>query len=101
MREIGMTDSDAGIEDVFEEIAGLSKKCKFSDCTHTHEPGCAVLKAIKSNEINESKYLNYLKLKREAEYYKETELERKRKDRQFGKYIKKTLEQKKKFKSYL
>jgi len=101
MREIGMPDSNAGIEDVFEEIAALSKRCNFRDCTHTHEPGCAVLRAIKSNELNESKYLNYLKLKREAEYYKKTELEKKRKDRQFGKYVKKALVQKKKFKSYL
>jgi ribosome biogenesis GTPase len=89
MREVGMTDSQAGIEDVFGEIAALSQDCKFNDCTHTHEHGCAVLEAIKGGELDENKYLNYLKLKKEAEHYKMTDLEKRKKDRQFGKFIKK------------
>ena len=93
MREVGMTDSIAGIENVFDEITALSKNCKYVDCTHTHEPGCAVLNAIKSKELDGNKYLNFVKLKKEAEYYGRTELEKRKKDHQFGKFVKKALEQ--------
>jgi ribosome biogenesis GTPase len=93
MREVGMADSIAGIENVFDEIIALSKNCKYGNCTHTHEPGCAVLNAVKSNELDENKYLNFVKLKKEAEYYGMAELEKRKKDHQFGKFVKKALEQ--------
>jgi len=93
MREVGMTNSIGGIENVFDEIIALSKNCKYGNCTHTHEPGCAVLNAIKSNELDENKYLNFVKLKKEAKYYSMAELEKRKKDHQFGKFIKKALEQ--------
>jgi len=97
MREVGMTDSNAGIGDVFCEITSLSKNCKYVDCTHTHEPGCAVLNAVQSKKLDENKYSNYVKLKKETEYFSMTELEKRRKDRQFGKFVKKALEQLKKY----
>ena len=97
MREVGMADSNAGIGDVFCEITVLSKDCKYADCTHTHEPGCAVLNAVESQELDEDKYSNYVKLRKETEYYSMTELEKRKKDRQFGKFVKKTLEQLKKY----
>lgn len=93
MREVGMTDSIVGIESVFNEIIALSKNCKYGNCTHTHEPGCAVLNAIKTNELDENKYLNFIKLKKEAEYNGMAEFEKRKKDHQFGKFVKKTLEQ--------
>lgn len=98
MREIGMADSKSGVKNVFNEISALSKKCKFGDCTHMHEPGCAVLDAIKHGKLDEEKYSNYLKLKKEVDYYKMTQLEKRRKDRKFGKFVKKVLEQQKKYK---
>ena len=97
MREVGVAESNAGIGDVFCEITALSKNCKYADCTHTHEPGCAVLNAFKSQELDENKYSNYVKLRKETEHYSMTELEKRRKDRQFGKFVKKTLEQLKKY----
>jgi len=97
MREVGMADSGTGIEDVFGEITALSKNCKYVDCTHTHEPGCAVLDAVKSKKLGENKYSNYVKLQKETEYYSMTELEKRRKDRRFGKFVKKALEQLKKY----
>ena len=93
MREVGMTDTSIGIDSLFDEIITLAKKCKYVDCTHTHEPGCEVLSALKSGELDESKYSNYISLKKEAGYYKMTELEKREKDRQFGKFIKKAKEQ--------
>lgn len=89
MREVGMTDMGDGIDSLFDEITSLARKCKYVDCTHIHEPGCAVLSAIKSGRLDEDRYNNYLGLKKEAEYYEMTELEKKQKNRQFGKFVKK------------
>jgi ribosome biogenesis GTPase len=89
MREVGMTDVGDGIDSLFDEITSLARKCKYADCTHIHEPGCAVLSAIKSGRLDEDRYNNYLGLKKEAEYYEMTELEKKRKNSQFGKFVKK------------
>lgn len=97
MREVGIADASAGIEDTFDEIASLSKNCNYVDCTHTHEPGCAVLKAIRDKKLDENKYLNYVKLKKEAKYYEMTDFERRRKGRQFGRFVKKALAQLKKY----
>jgi ribosome biogenesis GTPase len=46
----------------FKEIFEFSKQCRFSDCTHTHEPGCAVLKAVEDHYIAESRYQSYLSM---------------------------------------
>jgi len=97
MREVGMTDTGVGIDSLFDEIITLSKKCKYVDCKHIHEPGCRVLAALKSGELDEDKYLNYINLKKEAEYYEMTKIEKREKDRQFGKFIKKAKEQLNKF----
>ncbi|NIP27630.1 MAG: ribosome small subunit-dependent GTPase A [Phycisphaerae bacterium] len=89
MREVGLTDVGDGINSVFDEITLLARKCKYVDCTHVHEPGCAVISAIKSGQMDQDQYKNYLDLKKEAEYYEMSELEKKGKNRQFGKFIKK------------
>ena len=99
MREIGLLDSKTGIKSVFSEIQDLSERCRFSDCTHTHEPGCAVLKAVKSGDLGKSQYENYIKLVKENEFNTMTRLEKREKDRQFGKFIKKAKKQIKKYKS--
>ena len=98
MREIGLLDSKTGIKSVFSEIQDLSGNCRFSDCTHTHEPGCAVLKAVKSGDLDKRKYENYIKLIKENEFHTMTRLEKREKDRDFGKFIKKVKKQIKKYK---
>ena len=97
MREVGMTDAGIGIDSLFDEITELAKGCKYADCTHAHESGCEVLAAIRSGKLDENKYNNYASLKKEAEYYEATDLERRQKDRQFGKFIKTTKDQLKKY----
>jgi ribosome biogenesis GTPase / thiamine phosphate phosphatase len=97
MREVGLTDTDTGINNIFDEITILAKGCKFVDCSHISEPGCAVLLALESGELDAEKYSNYINLKKESEYYSMSELERKEKDRQFGKFIKKAKEEIKRF----
>jgi ribosome biogenesis GTPase len=98
MREVGMPDARAGIDSLFDEITVLVEKCKYVDCTHTHEPGCEVLSAVELGRIDKDKYLNYLNLKKESEYYRMSETEKKEKDRQFGKFIKKAKNELKKYK---
>lgn len=88
-REVGVADSDIGIELTFDDISQLSKECRYSDCTHIHEPGCVVLKAVKDERFDKDRYSNFIKLKKEAEFYKMTNLEKRKKDRKFGQFIKK------------
>jgi ribosome biogenesis GTPase / thiamine phosphate phosphatase len=93
MREVGISESDSGLENVFAEISHLSGNCKFSDCTHTNEPGCAVLKALNENVLDENKYNNYIELKKESDFYKMTDMEKREKNRKFGKFVKKALQE--------
>ncbi len=88
MREVGMIDGGSGIDNFFDEITVLATKCKFIDCTHVHEPDCAVLEALNSGDLDLEKYSNYINLKKENEYNEMTELDKKEKDRKFGKFIK-------------
>ncbi len=96
MREVGMADAAAGVDDVFGKIAALAKECKYADCTHIREPGCAVLAAVKSGKLEAEVYDNYIGLKKETEYYEMSDLDKREKDRQFGKFIKRMNDQFKK-----
>ncbi|MFA5777237.1 MAG: ribosome small subunit-dependent GTPase A [Parcubacteria group bacterium] len=87
VREVGMADTSAGIENLFDEITALAEKCKYADCTHTHEPGCAVLEAVESGQLDKGRYSNYINLKNESEHYEMTRLEKKEKSRSFGKFV--------------
>ncbi|MDD5222007.1 MAG: ribosome small subunit-dependent GTPase A [Patescibacteria group bacterium] len=93
MREVGMTDTSAGIDSFFDEITALAKKCKYIDCMHIHEPGCEVLSALKSGKLSKDQYSNYINLKKEAEYYEMSKTEKREKERQFGKFIKKAKDE--------
>ncbi len=96
MREVGIVDSADGLEITFERIAELSKHCKFKDCSHTTEIGCAVLAGVDSEEIDESSYENYLKMEREKEHFESTVAEKRRKDKDFGKMLRNFKKDKKK-----
>jgi ribosome biogenesis GTPase / thiamine phosphate phosphatase len=93
IREVGIGDSESGIVNIFDEIGHLSVHCKFSDCSHTSEPGCAVLKAVNEGILDGDRYTNYIKLKKESEFYQMTDLEKREKDRKFGKFVKKALKE--------
>ena len=68
MRELGLWDSAEGIDRRFSDIERLTQKCRFADCTHTNEPGCAVLAAVASGILDEDRWLSYQKLKSENRY---------------------------------
>jgi len=88
MREVGIASSSGGLEITFDMIVSLSKNCKFKDCTHTSEVGCAVLEAIENGEMDNNSYENYLKMEREKAHFEATVAEKRNRDKLFGKIMK-------------
>ena len=68
IREIAFWEVDQGIEAAFPEIEALGRECRFSDCSHTHEPGCRILESVAVGEISKDRLENYRKMKRELDY---------------------------------
>lgn len=68
MRELGMWNTENGLGEVFSDIQELFTKCKFNDCSHNTEPGCAVLEALESGELQKSRWKNYLELQNEIKF---------------------------------
>jgi ribosome biogenesis GTPase len=95
MRELGNFSVDTGIEDTFSEIMALAEKCQFNDCTHVKEKGCAVLDAVAKDLLSMDRYHNYLKMSKESTYNEMSYLEKRKKDRQFGKHCKTVMKHKK------
>lgn len=88
MRELGLLGAGEAVEDSFSEIRDLAASCRFSDCTHTREPGCAVLAAVEAGELSEERYRSCLKLRKETEYHDLSYVEKRKKDKNFGRFIK-------------
>ena len=88
MREVGIVDTAFGLETTFDIIFRISKKCKFKDCTHTRETGCSVLEAIEKGEINKNSYENYLKIEKGKTHFESSVVERRKKNKDFGKMVK-------------
>ncbi|MCL2719589.1 MAG: ribosome small subunit-dependent GTPase A [Lachnospiraceae bacterium] len=68
MRTMGMWEADEGLSETFADIESLGETCRFSDCCHETEPGCAIHAAIAAGDITKQHWQNYLKLKKEAAY---------------------------------
>ena len=96
MRELGMTDNTEGIKTTFQEIFDISLNCKFPDCKHFNETGCAVIEALNNGTIDIDSYDNYQKIHKEQERFQTTVAEKRKKDKVFGKMIKNYHKYKKK-----
>jgi len=88
MREVGIVDTTGGLEITFNTIASISQRCKFKDCTHTHETRCAVIEAVEKGIIDKSSYENYLKMEREKKHFNSSVSEIRKKEKEFGKIVK-------------
>ncbi|PKN38686.1 MAG: ribosome small subunit-dependent GTPase A [Deltaproteobacteria bacterium HGW-Deltaproteobacteria-2] len=93
MRELGLVGAGDGVDMGFEEFVGLSANCRYANCSHENEPGCAVRAAIEKGELSEDRYASYMKLKKESEYYGMSYLEKRKKDKSFGRFIKSVKKQ--------
>lgn len=94
MRELGMLGVSEGIDDSFADIQTASLHCRFANCTHTSEPGCAIQKAIAQEKMDSAHLQNYLKLKKESEFHEMSHLEKRKRDRAFGKLVRSALKDK-------
>ena len=68
MRELGLLASDASLDSGFPEIAALAAQCRFGDCRHDQEPGCAVRQALQEGKIPADRWVSYTKLQRETRH---------------------------------
>lgn len=66
MRELQLWDVSSGLDDAFDDITSLGAGCRFRDCTHDSEPGCAVKAAVEAGELSASRHANYLRLRNEV-----------------------------------
>ena len=98
MREFGLSAEvpEADSAGIFNQIDTIALECKYSNCSHGGEKGCAVRSAIDSGKLDEAKYLSYIKLKKEMEHNAMTAFEKRKKDKKFGKFCKTVMKQKKK-----
>lgn len=96
MRELQLAACEHGVEETFAEITELAKACKFSDCEHNSEPGCAVRKAIESGQLDERRLASYQKLMREQAFNAATIAEKRAKDREFGRHVRSVMDSKRK-----
>ena len=87
IRELKVSDVDDALAVVFDDIEALASNCRFADCVHQNEPGCAVLDAVKNGKIEERRWRNYLKLQLENERNSASLAEKRLKGRNFAKLV--------------
>lgn len=93
MRELQLTDVASGIQDVFADLHEVSTRCRFRDCQHQSEPGCAILEALEKGEIDEARVGRWRKLMAEEAFNSASLAQRKTKDRAFGKMVRQVKKQ--------
>jgi ribosome biogenesis GTPase len=91
MRELQLTDVQSGLDDVFAEIVALARDCRFADCSHVSEPGCAVLAAINDGRLDAERVKRWRKLVREEAANRQSIAERRARDKSLGRLYKNIL----------
>ncbi len=86
IRELQLTESKKGIEDTFDDVVHYFGQCKFRNCQHRVEKGCAILSAIDSGELDERRWHSYKKLQAEQENFNKTVAEKRMDERQLGRF---------------
>ena len=94
MRELQLTDVRTGIDDVFAEITALAEDCRFADCSHASEPGCAVIAAVERGELDDRRVASWRKLVREEARNRQSLAERRASDRSLGQLYKSVIGEK-------
>ena len=84
---LGMLGVGEGLDETFADVGELAKKCRFTDCGHSSEPGCAVRAAIERHDLGEERLQDYFKLRKESAFHDSSYVERRKKDRDFGRFV--------------
>lgn len=87
VREFGLATGNSDSIAEILEISDYEKSCRFKDCKHTSEPGCAVLEAVNSGILDPKIYESYLKLRREARRFSDSEHEKRKRNKSFSKLV--------------
>lgn len=87
VREFGLAIDDPDSLAEVLEISDYAASCRFKDCKHINEPGCAVLEAVSSGVLDPKVYESYLKLRREAWHFSTSEYEKRKRDKSFSKLV--------------
>ncbi len=95
MRGVGIANASDGLDKTFYLIKQLAQNCKYNDCTHQYESGCAVKEAVDKGELDSESYQNYLRMLKENQHYQSSEMERKQKGKSLSKHIKQFKNRKK------
>jgi ribosome biogenesis GTPase len=96
MRELGIIENVEGVKSTFQEIFDLSLKCRYPDCTHGDEPGCAISAALDKGIIDRDTLNNFKKIQREQQRFQTSVAEKRKKDREFSRMCKSIMKEKKK-----
>lgn len=94
MRELGNFSVAKGVDETFAEITALAEQCRFSDCSHSGEKGCAVAAAVEQGSLPAPRYENYLKMNRESAFHEMSYYEKRKKDKLFARHCKSVMKQK-------
>ncbi|WP_105169608.1 ribosome small subunit-dependent GTPase A [Pseudoalteromonas sp. T1lg23B] len=95
MRELQLAGSEQSLQTTFADIEEFAQHCRFKDCHHQNEPSCAVLKALEQGELDARRLVNYQKLLKEQAHNNASLKQQRDKDKQFGKFVKQALKERK------
>lgn len=98
MRELQLTECEDGLSNLFEEVVDLAAQCRFGDCTHGQEPGCAVRAAVEAGALDARRLDSFRKLQREQARNSETLAEQRQRFRQLGRFYRNTLHESRRMK---
>jgi ribosome biogenesis GTPase len=89
MRTLGLWQAESGMDSIFGDIEELAQYCKFNDCSHESEPGCAVKEALDSGNLAQDRWESYKKLKKELAHIERKKQQKQRiHEKQFAKMVK-------------
>ncbi len=95
MRELQLQDCEDGISDLFVDVFEIANKCRFNDCRHDGDVGCAIAAALQSGELDERRVTNFKKLLAEEAHNARSLAERRERERGFGRMYKSVISEKK------
>lgn len=98
MRELQLSGTSDGLEELFDDIETLAAECKFSNCAHDTEPGCAVKAALENGSLEQARFDRWQKLRREDQYNSETIAAARARQKSFGRVVKEAMNTKSRYK---